>query len=340
MKSSQNAINDSKTTSITCRIPSVQAQIRQSTIEGLQFFADDLTHWLDGAFGDGSRPKPRDELKMIGSRFFGSKASSSASSSAMEEDDDSQTSATIIRIIVTETDIALHVPRAAKTDHQGNRILAVRASDLNAEMQSNATGRQESSIALSIMDAEFSDISSTIPTKIIARTTPLTLTVQNHPIVHLRFSSLTDKETGTKETNIKTVLSSITFYISADIGWMKDLAAFVKTPEGVFEDVVPSEVTRISLEVFDGSIHVTPPAPASPGPNVGTGALVLVLGALDIKTDLTSEAEDSVVEVGLTGSGVLIVDDMGVTTTLRSGVPPIEAWSVSLSRCLRTLPLT
>lgn len=65
---------------LDCRIPSIRANIHKSTIEGLQYFADDITQWLDGAFGDGSRPKPRDDLKLIGSRFFGPKTSTTSSS--------------------------------------------------------------------------------------------------------------------------------------------------------------------------------------------------------------------------------------------------------------------
>lgn len=324
VKTAQNYLADVKTTSITCRIPSIQAEIRQSTIEGLQFFADDLTHWLDGAFGDGSRPKPRDELKMIGSRFFGgSKASSSASSSAIEDEEETLTSATIIRIMITETDIALHVPRERNAKLE--RILSLRASDLSTEIKSNTTGRQETLLDLTIMDAEFADTTGAALTKIISRTTPLTLTVQNHPIVHLRFSSLTDGETGTKETSIKTVLSSFTLFITPDIGWTKDLAAFVKTPEGVFEDVEPSEITRIALELYDASIH----ASASSSMGGTTGAVVLVLGALELKTDLISDADDSVAEVGLRGSGLFILDDVSATTPLPSGRPPMEAWTTA-----------
>jgi autophagy-related protein 2 len=191
VRSATNPSSLIKTSTITCRIPSVQAKIRQRTIEGLQFFADDITHWLDGAFGDGSAPKPRDDLKMIGSRFFGSKGSSSASSSAEEEEED-DTTATVLRVCVTEADIALHVPTTDIAVEGGDRVLSLRGSDIDVKLESNTTGRQETALTLVILDAEFADrTNSTAPNRILARTTPVSLTGNHLPMLNLRFSSLT-----------------------------------------------------------------------------------------------------------------------------------------------------
>ncbi|GFZ46386.1 Autophagy-related protein 2 [Saitozyma sp. JCM 24511] len=307
----------SKMQVLTARIPSVQAKIRQPTIEGLQFFADDITHWLDGAFGDGSAPKPRDDLKMIGSRFFGSKASSSASSSAIDDDDEEDDmAATRLRVSISESDIALHVPR----EDGGERVLSLRASDVDAKVESNVTGRQETAFNIVVMDADFFDRSDPAsPTRILGRTTPLTLTAHNSPVVSLRFSSLTDIATGTKETGIKLTSTSWTFFLTQDLAWVQELKAFAKTPEGVFEDVVPSEITRIALNLYDCSVHIS-------APTVG-GALVLVLGSMEVRTDLVSDAEENTVEMGLAGGYVLAVDDRAAVGTLQSGYQlSVEAW--------------
>jgi autophagy-related protein 2 len=313
---------------LTARIPSVQAKIRQPTIEGLQFFADDITHWLDGAFGDGSAPKPRDDLRMIGSRFFGSKASSSASSSAIDDDEEDDMAATRLRVSISESDIALHVPR----EDGGERVLSLRASDVDAKVESNVTGRQETAFNLVVMDADFfdrSDPASSI--RILGRTTPLTLTAHNSPVVSLRFSSLTDIATGTKETGIKLTTTSWTFFLTQDLAWVQELKAFAKTPEGVFEDVVPSEITRIGLNLYDCSVHVAAPTAG--------GALVLVLGSMEVRTDLVSDAEENTVEMGLAGGYVLVVDDRAAVGTLQSGYQlSVEAWKVStMARALRGL---
>nr|XP_031857747.1 uncharacterized protein CI109_006842 [Kwoniella shandongensis]KAA5524819.1 hypothetical protein CI109_006842 [Kwoniella shandongensis] len=318
---SATSVTAVKMTNVTCRIPSVQAQIRQKTIEGLQFFADDMTHWLDGAFGDGSAPKPRDDLKMIGSRFFGGSArGSSSASSSTEDEDEGQLAATVLQVLVSEADFSLHVPRAKSAAAEGARILSLRASDISAKVESNTTGRHETAFSVSIFDADFSDRSdSTKPQRILGRTTPFTFTTHQQPLVQLRFSSLTNTATDTKETGINVVCSYITFFVNKDIDWIKELALFAKTPEGVFEDVVPSEVTRISVHLYDSTIHFA--APNQPG------AIVVVLGDVDVKTDLRSDAEENLVEVGLERVGILAVDDLTATTALPVGLADsLEAW--------------
>lgn len=329
IRSATNSSNLIKTSTITIRIPSVQAKIRQRTIEGLQFFADDITHWLDGAFGDGSAPKPRDDLKMIGSRFFGSKASSSASSSAEEDEEEDLTTATVLRLLVTEADVILHVPRRPAPDIQTEveveeRVLSLKASDLDVKLESNTTGRQETALILAILDAEFADRTDPInPSRILARTTPLSLTTNNSPIVQLRFSSLTHPQSGFKETGIKLTLSSCTAFVTKDLSWAKDLARFAKTPEGVFEDVVPSEVTRVGISLYDCGVHIK-------SPNLD-GAIVLVVSTLEAKTDIEGGSDTRAVEMSIGSLGVLAVDDMAAVTQLQGGqASSLEGFKVSL----------
>ncbi|WVQ70336.1 uncharacterized protein L199_008562 [Kwoniella botswanensis] len=315
---SSTSPTESKTTFITCRIPCVQAKLRQQTIEGLQFFADDMTHWLDGAFGDGSAPKPRDDLKMIGSRFFGAPGStrgSSSASSSTDDEDDEDLSATILKLEISETDISLYVPRT----EGGERVLALKVSDMDIGIESNVAGRHEMVFNLSLMDAEFSDKTDPLnPIKILGRTTPYTLTSQQLPLIRIRFSSLTNIVTSTKETGISITLTCLTFYLKS-IDWAMDLKRFAKTPEGVFEDVVPSEVTRIKLFLQDCSVHATTPT-------LG-GAVVLVLGSLDVGTDIRSDGDDNEIKATAGRMAILAVDDLRAVGELGVGVhESAEVW--------------
>lgn len=318
-----------KTKSVTCRIPCVQAKIRQPVVEGLQFFADDMTHWLDGAFGDGSAPRPRDDLKMIGSRFFGSKASSSASSSAVEDEEDDPV-ATLLRVVISEAEVTLLVPKStaatvkevkeAAAEAAPERILSLRASDLDVKLESNMANKQETSVTLTAMDADLfhHPDPDTEPARLFGRTTPLTLTTHTQPLVNLRFSSLTHPD-RTKETGIRLTASACTVFITKDLDWVNDLRLYVKTPEGVFEDVVPSEVTRIHLWLNDCSAHVaTPTLP---------GAILVVANFLELRTAIESEADDSAVDIGLTGVHLLAIDDLAAATPLQMGHQmSIDAW--------------
>lgn len=321
--------NQASTQQVTCRVPSIQSQIGQRTVEGLQFFADDMTHWLDGAFGDGTGPKPRDDLKMIGSRFFGSKGSSSASSSAEGDDGDEATSATRLRLLISEIDMTLLLPRIEAPEKE-QRTLSLRASDLDIKVDSNIAGRQETVVSIAVMEVDLSDRTSALnPRRIFGRTTPLSLTTHSQPILQFRFSSLADVSTGTKQTGIKIIASSATVFITKDMDWVKELTSFAKTPEGVFEDVVLSEVTRIDLQLYDVSAHLAAPTMA--------GAVVVVLGTVRVRTDIISDAEDNMVEIGASSVSILAVDDLDVTRTLSSGFSTsMEAWKVGSQSAQRT----
>lgn len=261
---------------------------------------------------------------MIGSRFFGSKGSSSASSSAEEDDEDATTAATVLRVCVTEVDTALHVPRAkvdVATQDSTDRILSLRGSDIDVKLESNTTGRQETALTLIVLDAEFADRTDTsAPNRILSRTTPLSLTTNHLPLLNLRFSSLTHPQSGLKETGIKVVLSSSTFYLHQNFSWAKDLALFAKTPEGVFEDVVPSEITRMGVSLVDCSVHAK-------SPTLG-GAIVVVVGSMEGKMDTESGAESKAVEVGLGSVVVLAVDDVAATTLYGGYRTSAEAYQV------------
>jgi len=301
-------------------------------VEGLQFFADDMTHWLNGAFGDGSAPRPRDDLKMIGSRFFGSKGSNS-SSSAADDDDGLAGGGLSVQVVVSEVDIALYIPRLSSKVEGSveERILSLKASDVETVVESNISGRQETVFKIAIMNADICDLSSLpVPVQVCGRTTPLSLTTHTQPLLNFRFASTTDPSTDTKESDIKLLLSHFTFYLNKDWEWIQELKAFAKTPEGVFEDVVPTEITRINLRLYDSSIHVA-------APSVG-GGLVCVLGDVQIKTDLISDSDDNTVEVSTTAIFILAVDDLKAIGDLPVGMKSsVEAWKVSLSQPLECI---
>ncbi|BEJ01025.1 hypothetical protein CcaverHIS631_0508820 [Cutaneotrichosporon cavernicola] len=311
-----------KTQSVTCKIPCVQAKIRQPTVEGLQFFADDMTHWLDGAFGDGSATRPRDDLKMIGSRFFGSKASSSASSSGDYDEEDDFGSATLFRLAVSEVEIALLVPKVngvAESSAATERILSLRGSDMDVKLESNSTNKQETSVTLTAMDVDLFHIAEpgSEPHRLFGRTSPLNYSTHTQPLINLRFSSITHED-RTKATGIRLTTNASTVYVTRDLEWVHDLALYAKTPEGVFEDVVPSEVTRISLHVYDCSVHVSAPTMS--------GALLVVMTAIEVRSAMVSESDENTIDIGASGLYLLAIDDCDSATALQHHSKSLEAW--------------
>lgn len=75
--------------------------------------------------------------------------------------------------------------------------------------------------------------------------------------------------------------------------------------EQVFEAVVPSERTRVSLKVIDSSIRAL--CPTYPG------ALVLHLGELDFSTVMVGNVPELSLNVLLQTVSLFLVDDMNCT---------------------------
>ncbi|WVQ71457.1 hypothetical protein IAR50_000994 [Cryptococcus sp. DSM 104548] len=283
-----------KTTLVTCKIPAIHSTLYRSLVIGLQYFADDTTRWLDGTFSDGSA-KPRDELKMIGSRFFGGSRGSEASSEVEEEE--VKGSGIRVAVEINEVDLELYVPRVE--DGGGERMLSLKASDLDVQMETHPA-KNETAITVSVMDLDFSDVSSETSKRILGRTTPFTLTSHQAPILHLRFVSSTDLLTTMKESNISLALSHFTFAIHKEIIWLQELLAFIKPPEGVFENLSPTDVTKLSVTLSSASALLVPP-------NV-PGSIVIIAREVEGRTEMRRGAEENPVHVGIGGLGALAIE--------------------------------
>lgn len=124
--------------------------------------------------------------------------------------------------------------------------------------------------------------------------------------------------------------------VTSDIAWVADLAVFVQAPEGVralqvshvrspraerisgrfpqaFEDVVPSEATRITLKIDDVSLHAK-------GPTL-PGAIVLAIGSATVSTEITNRTPAKSVQASGQAIRVFALDDLGApVATKHQGV--------------------
>jgi autophagy-related protein 2 len=239
----------------------------------------------------------------------------------MDESDRRTGGATVLKVMISEVNVLLLVPKLDSGQTAEERQLVLRGSDVDVKVELNVGGQQETALVISVMDADFLDQVTPQPNRILGRLTPLTLTLHNSPILHFRFTSTIDPETSTKESSLKLSLASAVLYVTKDRTWVNDLLAFVKTPEGVFEDVVPTELTRIQVLIEDCSIHVK-------GPTCG-GGLVLVLGSGEIMTDVVNGSDEGIVEVVLTGVGVLVIDDLLSCGEVSGSGKGVDVWKVS-----------
>jgi autophagy-related protein 2 len=72
----------------------------------------------------------------------------------------------------------------------------------------------------------------------------------------------------------------------------------------VFESVIPSERTRISLKIMNGSIRVLAP--------VHPGAILFHFGELDFSTDIVGDSQENSFCLHVTTASILFLDDLAV----------------------------
>jgi hypothetical protein len=77
------------------------------------------------------------------------------------------------------------------------------------------------------------------------------------PSVYMRLVSTVDSQNA-KHSSFTIRLQSLQPVIYADTSWTQELAAFLKAPPGAFLDVVPTQSTKIQLEVRQLVIKVLP----------------------------------------------------------------------------------
>uniref|UniRef100_V5EVI6 Autophagy-related protein 2 n=1 Tax=Kalmanozyma brasiliensis (strain GHG001) TaxID=1365824 RepID=V5EVI6_KALBG len=94
-----------------------------------------------------------------------------------------------------------------------------------------------------------------------------------------------------REQNVDLTLSSVTLSPSFDPELVPRIKRFLKAPAGVFENVEPNEVTRISFKARDCSVLVAPPTT--------TSRAAVAIGELSIKTKLTSHAPKTSIKLAI-----------------------------------------
>lgn len=139
-------------------------------------------------------------------------------------------------------------------------------------------------------------------------------------LLELHLTSKAVRGTNAKESRVKVSLHSFAYNLFTDFDFAVDLGAFFKAPPGVsarytftgiliyynilqtFETVVPTERTKLSVRVTDGSVK----AHASTHP----GALVFYIGDLTVDTDLVGDAVSSLLHVLVPELSILLLDDL------------------------------
>ncbi|GLB34893.1 putative autophagy-related protein 2 CAD motif containing protein [Lyophyllum shimeji] len=312
-QSNPASVERSAVLALSFEIPSVVVDISKHILDSLQYWVDDMAQRLDKAFngeygGDDSDDKAESrDTSLIGSRFF-AKSRSGSGSALSTTPGGSQQSETVVKLNIAEAFVTAVVPRAQQ------RIscpFIIYASDLDVLIELKPEGEDETVLTLGIMDVTMKDTTTPHSDQtFISLTSPRSLMSIPRSMIKLRFTSLVVPGTTAKESRIKLTLAGFTFTVFPDFSWITDLAAFVQSPPGTFESVIPSERTRISLKVSDGAIRAFAPS--------HLGAIVLQVDDLDFSTDVVGESPDSSFRLSVPALALLAVDDVSNVDTRRN----------------------
>ncbi|KAG6866970.1 hypothetical protein C0991_003886 [Blastosporella zonata] len=324
-KSSPVAIERSEVVAISLNVPSVVVDISKPILDGLQYWADDVTQHMDQFPSEDQLTEKADsrDTSLIGSRYFAK--SRSGSGSAWSASSGGPRSEMVVKMNVSEASIRAMVPRAQTLDE---RPFIVFASDIDILVEPKPEGKDEMVLTVGVMDVTIKDVvSATSSRTYLALTSPRSLISAPKSMVKLRFTSLVLPETTSKESRVRLTLSGFTFTCYPDLAWIKDLATFAQSPPGTFEAVIPSERTRITLKLFDGAIQVFAP--------IHPGAIVVHIDDLDFATDVVGNSSDSSFRITIPALAILAIDDVSYeanpdTATLRYGITLWKAFGFAL----------
>ncbi|KAL0946599.1 hypothetical protein HGRIS_012798 [Hohenbuehelia grisea] len=307
------------TTAMTVDVPSVHVVVSKDLLDGLQYWADDISQFVDSAFGgkdtQGDGADGRD-ASMIGSRFFAKSRSGSGTGSGLTVGRSPSQNETIVKVLVSEAQVRVLLPRH-KDEGLPARPFDLRALDIDILMELKPEGKDETVLTLGIMDLTISDTNAAgSKLQFLNLTSPRSLSSSPKSMIKLRFTSMVIPETTAKETRINVTLWGFTFSIFPDFAWLADMAVFAKAPPGAFESVIPSERTRITLKIMNGSVRAL--APNNPG------SIVLYLGDLGFSTVIEGSSADTTFKLDTTSTAILVVDDLSSCTPNFESPSPLE----------------
>ncbi|KAF5377015.1 hypothetical protein D9757_007710 [Collybiopsis confluens] len=301
---SQSFRGRNSTTLIQLALPSVFVDLKKEQLDALQYWADDASQAAQKAPEDSSSDHDTEkaagrENNLIGGQYFAKSRTASGNTSIVSDSREVKTDVNV-KFLVTEGDQspAHHEPLAEPSI----RPFDVRASDIEATIQIKPAGRDEIVATVGIMNLIVNNHTAEAFRTLISLTRARDLLLTPTPLLQLRFTSTVIPETSSKESKLRLVLGNFTYNFYPDISWISDLACFASSPPGAFETVVPSDRTKISLKVQNGSVKIF--APTHPG------AMLFHLGNLEFSTDLIGESPESEFSLKLHSAALLAIDDL------------------------------
>ncbi|GAC97086.1 potential autophagy related protein Atg2 [Pseudozyma hubeiensis SY62] len=314
-----NVTNEKERVTDQCSIlvPSIKVELRKAQLDSLQYVADDLTQsvnlWTSDDLGD-SDPLDSEGLKILGSRFFGSRAGLSVMSSSTDSTATARGSSndSSLHLTIVESSIRLWLPSLSpspgssgdeRTDSAKSLLLTMSGSELLFDSdKTRNTNRIEIRIPEAQLSVEAGDFSEETSSSLLAyRTMGSALDDRRSAIMLLLvFEAYAEPGTSYREQNVDINLSSMTLAPPFDEELLPRIKRLLKSPAGVFENVEPNEVTRISFKARDCSVFIAPPDTQH--------RAAVAIGEASVKTKLTSHAPKTSIKLAIASLGLFAAE--------------------------------
>ncbi|SPO35600.1 related to APG2 - required for sporulation [Pseudozyma flocculosa] len=330
---------------VECRLPSIHVRLDKQIIDAVQFLADDLTQWPAewAKMGpDDAESLDSEGLKILGSRFFGTRAGLSVMSSSTDSTATIRKSGSVaaLSVSICQVDIRLRTPGRpgdAQTPTGAGRELKLLGSEIACKIE-NDCSPNSSTVSASVLTFSLSCIRddegavSSSDGPIVGRTTEPGLTTTVRPMLSLSIESFAEPGTSYRESSIDAALSFVTVRPPIGSDLIEDVRALLKAPEGVFENVEPNEVTRLALKIRDCSLLVSVPGhPARAAASFGD---------VSVKTKITTHAPKTAVKLAAADINLFAIDDMSSSEPSKSRNARSAAEHWHSLRFARVLALT
>lgn len=283
------------------RMQAVSVHLDQRTSHCLQYAADDLTRYLDN-IGGTSKTSPRDDIRMVGSRFFGPTASDNTWLEAASHERGLRYSAML--------DLAIEQVKLDVESEEQDR-LSLTADALTVKLK-QATSFLE--VNGSLFHTEiFSATRGGQPISLVPRGD-----ASRGPILDFRLLAGSHSESEAKETNVDIAINGALFRTDLKHEAVLRAAQILKPPAGVFENIVPSDVVRTTITLRKCSTLYAP----SSGQ-----ALLAKVSTCQYRTINTDDGDDTSFVLSLSKAVIHAVDALASTGELEArlsadDVPP------------------
>lgn len=298
--------------SIDIVFPFLNISLSKPVLRGLVYWLDDFSRWAVVSSPEKAVTLPNSKYSL--------KRTASLDSSVSSPEDLPRKPELAVRLSIDEGKIHLLVPRSKDNDRSQSLVILLMNTEILAEI--SPEGKNENVITLGVGGIDITDKYGRENSMLILHSAQPHNKHSTRPLIKLRYVSIVEDVFGHKSSKIKLSFFGFIFHLySESLPLLEDLQSYFKSPEGVFDTVVPNERTTVSLAIVDGSIEVS-------GSNT-SGSAIVHIGELEFGTAIVNESPEINLKARVLSSAVLFVDNKQTLPPALTNILDSDAFGAS-----------